>query len=74
MQDGHYIAYVNSGPSLAREEWFGLSDAKVWRCERAEVLKVEAYLAFYRRVEVLPPDAQDGVAQASSEAPAAEAT
>merc|ERR1719265_122015 len=42
MQDGHYVAYVNSGPSLAREEWFGLSDTKVWKCERAEVLKVEA--------------------------------
>merc|ERR1711933_321806 len=50
MQDGHYVAYVNSGPSLEREEWFGISDSKLWRCERSEVLKIEAYIAFYRRV------------------------
>jgi hypothetical protein len=51
MQDGHYVAYVNVGPSLAREEWLGISDAKMWKCNRAEVLKVEAYIAFYRRVD-----------------------
>jgi len=50
MQDGHYVAYINSGPSLAREEWYGISDAKKWKCDRADVLKVEAYVAFYRRV------------------------
>merc|ERR1712178_67250 len=52
MQDGHYIAYVNSGPSLKNEEWYGMSDTKVWKCERAEILKVEAYIAFYRRADV----------------------
>ncbi|CAK0802285.1 unnamed protein product [Prorocentrum cordatum] len=49
MQKGHYVAYVNNGPSLAKEQWFGLSDAKVWKCDRAEVLRAEAYIVFYRR-------------------------
>merc|ERR1712146_87667 len=70
MQDGHYVAYVNSGPSLAREEWFGLSDTKVWKCERAEVLKVEAYIAFYRRIDTLVSEDQGESAMASGEAPA----
>jgi len=48
MQSGHYVAYVNSGPSLEHEQWFAISDAKVWMCDRAEVLKQEAYIAFYR--------------------------
>merc|ERR1712187_751235 len=49
MQGGHYVAYVNSGISLAREQWFGISDAKMWKCDRAEAMKSEAYIAFYRR-------------------------
>lgn len=49
MKGGHYVAYVNSGVSLEREEWFRISDAKVCSCDRAEVLKQEAYVAFYRR-------------------------
>jgi len=49
MQGGHYIAYVNSGASLSSAEWFGISDAKVWKCTWADVLKAEAYVAFYRR-------------------------
>jgi len=51
MEDGHYVAYVNVGPSLSKEEWVGVSDAKLWKCKRDEVLKVEAYIAFYRRVD-----------------------
>lgn len=49
MKGGHYVAYVNAGPTIERENWFGVSDAKVWQCNRAEVLKQEAYVAFYRR-------------------------
>jgi len=49
MASGHYVAYVNSGASLEREAWFGISDTRVWSCSRAEVLKAEAYIAFYRR-------------------------
>jgi len=49
MASGHYVAYVNSGTSLEHEAWFGISDTKVWSCTRAEVLKAEAYIAFYRR-------------------------
>jgi len=49
MARGHYVAYVNGGASLEREAWFGISDAQVWSCPRAEVLKAEAYIAFYRR-------------------------
>lgn len=56
MEDGHYVAYVNSGPSLAQEEWFCISDAKLEKKSRAEVLKVEAYIAFYRRVAVCNAD------------------
>merc|ERR1712046_61240 len=43
MQEGHYGAYVNVGPSLDREEWLGISDAKMWKCARTDVLKAEAY-------------------------------
>jgi len=49
MKSGHYVAFVNSGPSLERESWFEISDAKRKSCTRAEVLKAEAYVAFYRR-------------------------
>lgn len=65
MEDGHYVAYVNSGPSLAREEWFGMSDTTVWKCDRGEVLKGDAYIAFYRRVDVY---AQASAVQEASEA------
>jgi len=53
MGSGHYIAFVNNGPSLEKEDWYGLSDTKVWSCTRAEVLKAEAYVAFYRREGVV---------------------
>lgn len=49
MKGGHYVAYVNSGPSLEQEKWFCISDANCKGCDRAEVLKAEAYVAFYRR-------------------------
>jgi len=49
MKGGHYVAYVNSGPSLEKEKWFFISDGKVCSCSRAEVLRAEAYVAFYRR-------------------------
>jgi len=49
LQSGHYVAYVNAGPSLEREDWHGISDARVWNCTREAVLKVEGYVAFYRR-------------------------
>jgi len=50
MENGHYTAYVNSGASLDSEQWFGISDTKLTSCSRADVLKKEAYIAFYRRV------------------------
>lgn len=49
MRSGHYVAYVNSGQSLEKEKWFGVSDTRVWKCDRDEVLKAEAYVVFYRR-------------------------
>lgn len=49
MHSGHYVAYVNGGASLESEAWFGISDARIWTCTRSEVLKAEAYIAFYRR-------------------------
>lgn len=52
MSSGHYVAYVNVGPALCKEEWYGASDTHVWKCTRAEALKAEAYVAFYRREEV----------------------
>lgn len=48
MKGGHYIAFVNAGPSLEAERWVGISDARVWNCDREEMLKAEAYVAFYR--------------------------
>jgi len=62
MQSGHYVAYVNGGPSLEKESWFGISDARLWKCGRDEVLKAEAYIAFYRQeglVSSMPPAAVD---------------
>eukprot|EP00927_Polykrikos_kofoidii_P077576 TRINITY_DN74506_c0_g1_i1.p1 TRINITY_DN74506_c0_g1~~TRINITY_DN74506_c0_g1_i1.p1 ORF type:complete len:729 (+),score=163.68 TRINITY_DN74506_c0_g1_i1:86-2272(+) len=50
MKRGHYVAYVNSGPSAEAEDWYRISDDKVSRCKRDEVLKAEAYVAFYRCV------------------------
>mmetsp|Transcript_57745 Transcript_57745/g.114560 ORF Transcript_57745/g.114560 Transcript_57745/m.114560 type:complete len:781 (-) Transcript_57745:155-2497(-) len=77
MQSGHYVAYVNGGPSLEKEAWFGISDARLWKCGREEVLKAEAYIAFYRHeglVSSTPhvaadaspeePDEKNGVAKA----------
>jgi len=77
MQSGHYVAYVNGGPSLEKEAWFGISDARLWKCGRDEVLKAEAYIAFYRQeglvssmplaaVDTLPqePDEKSGTAKA----------
>jgi len=58
MQSGHYVAYVNVGPSLEEEDWYGASDSHVWKCTRADVLKVEAYVAFYRKEGVLKPSAK----------------
>lgn len=66
MQDGHYVAYVNAGSCLAKEEWLGISDAKVWKCDRADVLKVEAYIAFYRRTDVMAKDQRTEAAPESS--------
>merc|ERR1712151_367165 len=49
MKGGHYVAYVNSGPSLEKEKWFSISDSRVSSSSRAEMLRAEAYVAFYRR-------------------------
>jgi len=46
---GHYVAYVNCGPSLECEDWFCIDDESVQRCSRECVLKEEAYIAFFRR-------------------------
>eukprot|EP00971_Amphidinium_carterae_P043737 860842-Amphidinium_carterae.1 len=52
MQEGHYIAFVNSGPSLEEEDWYSISDSKMAKCARTEVLEAEAYVAFYRKVKI----------------------
>merc|ERR1712012_772955 len=71
MKGGHYVAYVNSGPSLDQEKWFCISDGKVSSCGRAEVLKAEAYVAFYRRevFQIAQPVAEE---QEDAEAAASE--
>ncbi|CAE7563898.1 usp16 [Symbiodinium sp. CCMP2592] len=51
LQSGHYIAFINVGPSLAEEKWYGASDTHVWSCSRSEVLEAQAYVAFYRKIE-----------------------
>lgn len=51
LQSGHYIAFINVGPSLAEEKWYGASDTHVWSCPRSDVLEAEAYVAFYRKME-----------------------
>lgn len=65
MKSGHYIAYVNSGASLEEEKWFEISDAKRRSCTRAEVLKAEAYVAFYRREGVAASAASAAVLAAA---------
>lgn len=49
LTSGHYIAYVNAGPSLAKENWHYISDAEVRKCSRQDALGAESYVAFYRR-------------------------
>ncbi|CAE7820769.1 USP27X [Symbiodinium sp. CCMP2592] len=49
MERGHYVAFVNTGPSLEEEAWFLLDDARAIACQRQDALLVEAYIAFYRR-------------------------
>jgi len=49
MQSGHYVAYLNAGPSLEQEDWYCVSDMTVTGSSREIVLKKEAYVAFYRR-------------------------
>jgi len=66
MGSGHYIAFVNSGPSLEKEDWLGLSDTKVWACSRAEVLKAEAYVAFYRRMGLVAAAAPEAAVAAAA--------
>ncbi|OLP99200.1 Ubiquitin carboxyl-terminal hydrolase 27 [Symbiodinium microadriaticum] len=55
MERGHYVAFVNTGPSLEKEAWFLLDDARATACQRQDALLVEAYIAFYRRPS--PPEA-----------------
>mmetsp|Transcript_44458 Transcript_44458/g.128479 ORF Transcript_44458/g.128479 Transcript_44458/m.128479 type:complete len:698 (-) Transcript_44458:5-2098(-) len=68
MKSGHYIAFVNGGPSLDKENWFEISDAKRKSCSRAEVLKAEAYVAFYRR-EGTGVEADEAVATGAEASP-----
>lgn len=49
MERGHYVAFINVGASLKEESWFLLDDAKCVPVRREDALKVEAYIAFYRR-------------------------
>mmetsp|Transcript_87926 Transcript_87926/g.192877 ORF Transcript_87926/g.192877 Transcript_87926/m.192877 type:complete len:742 (-) Transcript_87926:50-2275(-) len=49
MKSGHYIAYVNAGPDLEREDWYHISDTKMRKCSRTEVLGAQGYVVFYRR-------------------------
>eukprot|EP00434_Breviolum_minutum_P012587 symbB.v1.2.011092.t1/scaffold693.1/size172333/4 len=51
MERGHYVAFINVGPNLKEESWFLLDDARVLPVRREDALRVEAYIAFYRRVE-----------------------
>jgi len=53
MHGGHYIAYVNTGSSLEKEEWYNVSDSHVSKCSRTDALQAEAYVAFYRQADLL---------------------
>lgn len=51
---GHYIAYVRSShqqQSSSSSSWFYASDANVREVSLEEVLKCEAYMLFYERME-----------------------
>eukprot|EP00928_Gymnodinium_smaydae_P090377 TRINITY_DN7418_c2_g1_i1.p1 TRINITY_DN7418_c2_g1~~TRINITY_DN7418_c2_g1_i1.p1 ORF type:complete len:924 (-),score=210.01 TRINITY_DN7418_c2_g1_i1:79-2850(-) len=67
LQSGHYIAYVNTGPSLAKEKWYNISDASVKKCTREDALKAEAYVAFYRREDLAASATTAAAGQASDE-------
>lgn len=73
MKAGHYVAYVNGGPSLEKECWYGVSDARVWKCPRTEVLNAEGYLVFYRREGAGVAAAEAAAAAAAAEVAEAEA-
>lgn len=67
LQSGHYIAYVNAGPSLAREKWYTISDGSVSKCSREDALKAEPYVAFYRRHGLISKDESEDAGSAGSE-------
>eukprot|EP00438_Fugacium_kawagutii_P029907 Skav217533 [mRNA] locus=scaffold5248:870:3519:- [translate_table: standard] len=50
MERGHYVAFINAGASLQEEAWYLLDDARSIPVTRDDALRVEAYIAFYRRV------------------------
>eukprot|EP00929_Paragymnodinium_shiwhaense_P020640 TRINITY_DN13690_c0_g1_i3.p1 TRINITY_DN13690_c0_g1~~TRINITY_DN13690_c0_g1_i3.p1 ORF type:complete len:625 (-),score=131.81 TRINITY_DN13690_c0_g1_i3:114-1949(-) len=68
LESGHYVAYVNNGPTLEKEHWLHISDAKVRGCGRAEVLESEAYVAFYRRRPPVTPGQTPSGADAAPDA------
>ncbi|CAK9093606.1 unnamed protein product [Durusdinium trenchii] len=56
MERGHYVAFINAGRSLKEEAWFLLDDARTLPCRREDALRVEAYIAFYRKPAGAPPN------------------
>eukprot|EP00929_Paragymnodinium_shiwhaense_P086543 TRINITY_DN47047_c0_g1_i1.p1 TRINITY_DN47047_c0_g1~~TRINITY_DN47047_c0_g1_i1.p1 ORF type:complete len:711 (+),score=261.01 TRINITY_DN47047_c0_g1_i1:92-2224(+) len=59
MSSGHYIAFVNAGPSLQKEAWYEISDSHVRKTSREQALKAQAYVAFYRREGTWAADDND---------------
>eukprot|EP00746_Dinoflagellata_sp_MGD_P167434 gnl/MRDRNA2_/MRDRNA2_98041_c0_seq1.p1 gnl/MRDRNA2_/MRDRNA2_98041_c0~~gnl/MRDRNA2_/MRDRNA2_98041_c0_seq1.p1 ORF type:complete len:779 (+),score=191.57 gnl/MRDRNA2_/MRDRNA2_98041_c0_seq1:139-2475(+) len=63
MESGHYVAFINKGPSLEQGSWYGASDARIWETTLEKVLKEQAYVAFYRREGLSVPEKADQVAE-----------
>jgi ubiquitin carboxyl-terminal hydrolase 16/45 len=54
MYAGHYVAYVRPSPpqqTNGSSSWFRASDTDITEVSLEEVLKREAYLLFYERIE-----------------------
>jgi len=47
FESGHYVAYARLGEGA--DEWFRMSDSRVSRIDEAAVLRVQAFLLFYRQ-------------------------
>lgn len=50
IRGGHYVSYI-ARTIKSRKQWFYISDAHVSEVQENDVLRAEAYMLFYLRVQ-----------------------